>query len=221
MPPLPGTGVPVSPVPLLPGHGGPSLFTVLVKLTSGVQAPLSMAHSEAFSPCSSSRRSSGWPGSAPGNVPGGWVGGNGRPSRAPPQLDPQAVCTLPPQQYSRSRRHWVSRTCPPLHTCPREWINKCMGMMWGCPWGSCGAEWCPTCTQRLGCGRSPPNSWGPCEWKGCSVTVTTILHKVPSIPQSPTHLPPGRLLQAREWLAGPGGHWLPAGHQLSQEVAGG
>lgn len=58
--------------------------------------------------------------------------------------------------------------------------------MWGCPWDSCGAEWCPTCTQRLGCGRSPPNSWGPCEWKGCSITVTTILHKAHSAPRSPT-----------------------------------
>lgn len=65
------TAVAVPPVPLLPGHGGPFLFTVLVKLARGVQAPLSMAHSEAFPLCSSSRRSSGRPGSAPGNVPGG------------------------------------------------------------------------------------------------------------------------------------------------------
>lgn len=127
VPPLLGTGVPVPPVPLLPGHGGLFLFTVLVKLARGVQAPLSTAHSEPFPPCSSSRRSSGWPGSAPGNVPGGWVGGEGKPRRAPLQLDPQAAPTLPPKQYSRSRRHWVSRTCPLLHTCPREWINIAWG----------------------------------------------------------------------------------------------
>lgn len=124
VPPLPDTGVPVPPVPLMPGHGGPFPFTVLVKLARGVQAPCSTAHSEAFPPCSSSRRSSGRPGSAPGNVPGGWGGSEGRPRRATPQLDPLAAPTLPPQQYSRSRRHWVSRTCPPLHTCPREWINS-------------------------------------------------------------------------------------------------
>lgn len=103
---------------------GPLLFTLLVKLARGVQAPRSTAHSEAFPPCSSSRRSSGRPGSAPGNVPTDWVGSEGRPRTGSPQLDPQVAPTLPPQQYSRSRRHWVSRTCPPLHTCPRERINS-------------------------------------------------------------------------------------------------
>lgn len=74
--------------------------------------------------------------------------------------------------------------------------------MWGCPRDSCGAEWCPTCTQRLGCGRNPPNSWGPCECKGCSVIVTTILHKAPSAPQNPTepHSP-----SPRQAAAGQGG----------------
>lgn len=52
-----------------------------------------------------------------------------------PQPDPWAAPALPPQQYSRSRKHWVSRTCPLLHTCPRDRISSA----WGCPWGSCRA----------------------------------------------------------------------------------
>lgn len=62
-------------------------------------------------------------------------GGQGR---VPPQLHPQAATTLPPQQYSRSRRHWVSRTCPLLHTCPESGLTVLggdvglpMGQLWG------------------------------------------------------------------------------------------
>lgn len=119
VPPALGTGVPVPPEPPVPGHGGPFLVTVLLKLARGVQAPRARAHSEAFPLCSSSRRSSARPGSAPGNVPGAEEVARRGQGGLPPS-GTKGCPTLPPQQYSRSRRHWVSRTCPPLHTCPES-----------------------------------------------------------------------------------------------------
>lgn len=124
VPPLLDTGVPV---PLLPGHRGPFLFTVLVKLARGVQVPLSMAHSEAFPPRSSSRRSSGRPCSAPGNVPEGWVDGEGRPRRGPPSAAPTG-CHYPPTPAVLTVTQALGQ--PDLPTAPhlpREWINSAWG----------------------------------------------------------------------------------------------
>lgn len=124
VPPLLDTGVPV---PLLPGHRGPFLFTLLVKLARGVQAPLSMAHSEAFPPRSSSRRSSGRPCSAPGNVPEGWVDGEGRPRTGPPSAAPTG-CHYPPTPAVLTVTQALGQ--PDLPTAPhlpREWINSAWG----------------------------------------------------------------------------------------------
>lgn len=96
--------------------------------------PRSRAHREVFPLRSSSRTSSARPGSAPGDV-GGWGGWPGEAGGAQPPARPWTAPALPPQQYSRSRRHWLSRTCPPLHTCPREQVSRA----WGCPRGSHGA----------------------------------------------------------------------------------
>lgn len=89
----------------------------------------------------------------------------------------------------------------------------------GQPWGRCGADvGCPTCTQRLGCSRSPPNSWGPCRQKGCSVRATHMPTPYPQHPMDPHSPAPG--WAAAGWAVLGRAQWAPAASRAPAWLGG-
>lgn len=149
------------------------------------------------------------------------VARGGRGGGVTPQPDPQVAPALPPWQYSPSRRHWVSRTCPPLHTCPREWVSSAVGQLWGCRGATVWGQGDVLPAHRGWGVAAAPQIPGVPVGRRDAVSATHMPLRAPSAPQCPTHLPHGGLLQVGQGLAGLGGLRLPAGHQLGREVAGG
>lgn len=74
----------------------------------------------------------------------------------------------------------------------------------GQPWGSHRAGRCLTCTQRLGCGCSPSNSWGPCGQKRCLISDTCVPPGPLASHGAPLTCPTGCCRPGRAWQ-GPAG----------------